>query len=131
MRAWRMTVRSIHVKAKKKMGGTNIPVRYLVGDQEIGQANIWVDVSEEYYVIEPQELKSNPLIGETLDLSQVEFKVYQIIYNLDKGEKTTFEVPAEELRFWAKYDDNAWIRTDEGDEYTLPVLKEKEPGEPA
>ena len=116
---------TIHVKAKKKMGGTNIPVRYLVGDQEIGQANIWVDVSEEYYVIEPQELKSNPLIGETLDLSQVEFKVYQIIYNPDKGEKTTFEVPAEELRFWAKYDANAWIRTDEGDEYTLPVLKRK------
>ena len=116
---------TIHVKAKKKMGGTNIPVRYLVGDQEIGQANIWVDVSEEYYVIEPQELKSNPLIGETLDLSQVEFKVYQIIYNPDKGEKTTFEVPAEEIRFWAKYDDNAWIRTDEGDEYTLPVLKRK------
>ena len=116
---------TIHVKAKKKMGGTNIPVRYLVGDQEIGQANIWVDVSEEYYVIEPQELKSNPLIGETLDLSQVEFKVYQVIYNPDKGEKTTFEVPAEELRFWAKYDDNAWIRTDEGDEYTLPVLKRK------
>ena len=116
---------TIHVKAKKKMGGTSIPVRYLVGDQEIGQANIWVDVSEEYYVIEPQELKSNPLIGETLDLSQVEFKVYQIIYNPDKGEKTTFEVPAEEIRFWAKYDDNAWIRTDEGDEYTLPVLKRK------
>ena len=116
---------TIHVKAKKKMGGTNIPVRYLVGDQEIGQANIWVDVSQEYYVIEPQELKSNPLIGETLDLSQVEFKVYQVIYNPDKGEKTTFEVPAEELRFWAKYDDNAWIRTDEGDEYTLPVLKRK------
>ena len=116
---------TIHVKAKKKMGGTNIPVRYLVGDQEIGQANIWVDVSQEYYVIEPQELKSNPLIGETLDLSQVEFKVYQVIYNPDKGEKTTFEVPAEELRFWAEYDDNAWIRTDEGDEYTLPVLKRK------
>ena len=116
---------TIHVKAKKKMGGTNIPVRYLVGDQEIGQVNIWVDVSEEYYVIEPQELKSNPLIGETLDLSQVEFKVYQVIYNPDKGEKTTFEVPAEELRFWAEYDDNAWIRTDEGDKYSLPVLKRK------
>lgn len=76
-------------------------------------------------MIEPQELKSNPLIGETLDLSQVEFKVYQVIYNPDKGEKTTFEVPAEELRFWAKYDDNAWIRTDEGDEYTLHGSEKK------
>ena len=86
---------TIHVKAKKKMGGTNIPVRYLVGDQEIGQANIWVDVSEEYYVIEPQELKYNPLIGETLDLSQVEFKVYQIIYNPDKGSRN--DIPSHRI----------------------------------
>ena len=42
-------------------------------------------------MIEPQELKSNPLIGETLDLSQVEFKVYQVIYTRIREKKTTFE----------------------------------------
>lgn len=65
------------MEAYENEGGTDIPVYYKVGDQKIGEAAIYVNVSKDVYQLEPEFLADengkavNPLKGEILDLPRV------------------------------------------------------------
>ena len=105
---------TLHVKAKEKEGGTNIPIYYKAGDKKIGESNIRVYVSPGNYYLESDYSGNsavNPLIGETIDLASWNFRLYQLRYNEESEEVEKIEIPEEDIDYyWVSYDENMWNR---------------------
>ena len=105
---------TLHVKAKAKEGGTNIPIYYKAGDKKVGESNIRVYVSPGNYYLESDYSGNsavNPLIGETIDLASWNFRLYQLRYNEESEEVEKIEIPEEDIDYyWVSYDENMWNR---------------------
>ena len=131
--------KTIHVEAYENEGGTDIPVYYKVGDQKIGKAAIYVNVSKDVYQLEPEFLADengkavNPLKGEILDLPAFaeEFKVYHLHYNKETRDVEKTAEPEENIRYLVGYNGDVWSREDDFaedsvEDYSLPVLRRLE-----
>ena len=118
---------NIHVTAKDaEEGETDIPVRYLIGENKVGMEWIHIAVYRQFCIIEPGYLteengeRINPHIGDILNLADAGIQTYN--YSVEKGEKEVVE----NVRYRVEYDDNAWEVVDPGqivDGYGLPELR--------
>ena len=122
--------KNLHVTAKmpEEYEYTEIPVRYLIGDEKVGMEWIPVGVFDEVVVIEPETLEDNtgksinPFPGETMDLADMGIKTYRSSLDGDYGEVT-------DIRYRVEYDPDVWELDSEqeteenGVVYGLPLLR--------
>ncbi len=118
----------VHVTAKdtEDERETDIPIRYLIGEDEVGMEWIHVAVCRQFCIIEPGYLEGedgerlNPYIGEILNLTDAGIQTWYCSAENEEKEKV------EDVRYRVEYDENVWKKAGGGvDEegYGLPVLK--------
>ena len=125
--------RTIRVKAGNNSGGTDIPIRYIVADEngdqtEVGQQTIHVEVAEDFYTIEPVSLneavrKCN--VGDVVDFNDFQITTQHWVKDgEDIQTMALVDQDQSEIRYYTEYDEEAWERLDNPeDRYGLPVLK--------
>ena len=123
--------RQIHITAKAEAeyyDGVSIPIQYLIDENEVANTWIWIDVTKDYYKIEPAELLAdtgegeetemlNPLVGESIAFGSKNISAKHYNAGLpDKMENVT--VDGKHFRYRMEYDSNAWVAEElsEGEE---------------
>ena len=119
----------VTAKATEENGETDIPVRFLVDDTEVGNEWIHISVYQQFCMIEPGYLtdengkRLNPQVGGTLNLADIEFQVYDYAAGNEK------KVPVEDVQYRVEYDPNVWQDISNNVDETghgLPELKRVE-----
>ena len=104
------------VNSKKNYGGTNIHLRALVGDDEVEQCDIYVEVSSYYDKITGDTIENIP-VGDYLDFNNYNIKV-EHYENGEFSDRDNTEVVYQ----IAYYNPDVWEMT-ETKESELPVLR--------
>ena len=125
--------RTIRVTAGNNSGGTDIPIRYMVADEnedqtEVGQKTIHVEVAEDFYTIEPislDEAVRNCNVGDVVDFNEFQIKTQHWVKDgEDIQTMALVNQDQSEIRYYTEYDEEAWERLDDSEDgYGLPVLK--------